>query len=201
MPNDLARTVLALRAKGAQIVYGVATALNTVTLEGSASAVVLPAISPVSAGAYCAVLVQGADRIILGAVGAGRQNGKVGFVEVLANRGPFTALADIAGLNLSFTGVAGRLYHAVAYLPQVLQNVSNGQNQLFITDGGGAVYNRGMVSALAGWEFTIRCEVYFTTGSGLVQLKCQYSTTAGNTTVTGTGTARNFFLIEDVGLA
>ena len=70
MSNELARTILALKTEGARIVYGEATAVNTVALEGAATAVVLPALTPVVAGDYCAVLQQGADRLILGPVGA-----------------------------------------------------------------------------------------------------------------------------------
>lgn len=55
-------------AGGARLVYGVASDLNTVTLAGSEVAVSLPALSPVVDGDYCAVLVAGADRLILGAV-------------------------------------------------------------------------------------------------------------------------------------
>jgi hypothetical protein len=69
--NDLARTILALKSEGASIVYGEATAVNTVALEGAATAAELPALTPVLAGDYCAVLQQGADRLILGPVGAG----------------------------------------------------------------------------------------------------------------------------------
>lgn len=73
MGIDVARTLLELAAatKGARVVYAVATAPNTVRLEGATTAVELPALSGVISGDYCAVLVQGADRIILGAVGAG----------------------------------------------------------------------------------------------------------------------------------
>jgi hypothetical protein len=66
--NDLARTILALQNRGASIVYGEATAMNTVALEGAATAVELPALTPVASGDYCAVLQQGADRLILGPV-------------------------------------------------------------------------------------------------------------------------------------
>lgn len=68
--TDLARTILAMRAGGASIVYGEATDINTVSIEGAATAVALPALTPVVTGDYCAVLQQGADRLILGAVNA-----------------------------------------------------------------------------------------------------------------------------------
>jgi hypothetical protein len=68
--NDLARTILALteRSSTLTLVYGVATGTNTVALEGAASPVTLPALNTVTVGDYCAVLAQGADRLILGAV-------------------------------------------------------------------------------------------------------------------------------------
>lgn len=68
--NDYTRVILALQKAGATVVYGVATGTNTVRLEGAATGVELPALSPVVSGDYCAVLQQGADRLILGAVGA-----------------------------------------------------------------------------------------------------------------------------------
>jgi hypothetical protein len=66
---SLARELLALRGDGVQLLYGEATAANTVMIAGSTVAVELPALMPVATGDYCAVLVAGADKIILGAVG------------------------------------------------------------------------------------------------------------------------------------
>lgn len=54
--------------EGIRLAYGVATDDNTVTVDGS-TAVLMPAINPVKVGDYCAVLVAGGDRIILGSVG------------------------------------------------------------------------------------------------------------------------------------
>jgi hypothetical protein len=66
--NSLAKTLLAQKEPGTRVLYGVATANNTVTLAGSTVAVELPALEPVVSGDYVAVLATGADRLILGAI-------------------------------------------------------------------------------------------------------------------------------------
>ena len=53
-----------------RIVYGVATALNTVQVSGADTAISLPALANVQSGDYCAILVAGADLLILGPVDA-----------------------------------------------------------------------------------------------------------------------------------
>lgn len=67
--NDLANVLLADTDHPVRLVYGVATAANTVAVRGSSVAVALPAITPVASGDYCAVLESGADRVIVGPVG------------------------------------------------------------------------------------------------------------------------------------
>lgn len=54
-----------------RLVYGTATAKNTVRVDGEATAVVLPAISSVRSGDRVAVLKAGGDRLIVGPVGGG----------------------------------------------------------------------------------------------------------------------------------
>jgi len=69
--RDVARALLEQigSTSGARVVYGTATARNTVALDGAATAVELPAVVDVEAGDYAAVLAQGADRLIVGPVG------------------------------------------------------------------------------------------------------------------------------------
>ena len=50
------------------IMYGVATAANTVKINGSTTAVALPYITPVVSGDFVLVLASGADRIIVGPI-------------------------------------------------------------------------------------------------------------------------------------
>ena len=50
------------------IMYGVATAANTVQINGSTTAVELPYITPVVSGDFVLVLASGADRIIVGPI-------------------------------------------------------------------------------------------------------------------------------------
>lgn len=70
MSSRLAKTLLGDPNRPVSVVYGTATGPNTVTLAGSTTPVTLPALAPVRSGDYVAVLVQGADRVILGEVGA-----------------------------------------------------------------------------------------------------------------------------------
>jgi hypothetical protein len=65
---SLAKALLADRQPGVQLLYGVATDVNTVEIAGSTVAVELPALEPVVANDYAAVLAAGADRLILGPV-------------------------------------------------------------------------------------------------------------------------------------
>lgn len=66
--NELVR-LLSDSERPGRVVYGVASGDNTVAVRGSAVAVEMPALTPVRSGDYCAVWEQGADRLILGAVG------------------------------------------------------------------------------------------------------------------------------------
>lgn len=70
MTATLSKALLAAQREqgGVHLVYGTATADNTVTVAGSTVAVTLPALVPVHDGDYVAILVAGADRLILGPV-------------------------------------------------------------------------------------------------------------------------------------
>lgn len=69
--NNLARTLISMNdERPVRLVYGTATGPNTVAVRGAATAVTLPAITPVDDGQYCAVLESGADRVIVGPVNA-----------------------------------------------------------------------------------------------------------------------------------
>lgn len=69
MTQTLVQALLADKTPGTVVLYGTATGPNTVKVGASNVAVTLPALSPVVAGDYCAILSTGADRLILGAVG------------------------------------------------------------------------------------------------------------------------------------
>jgi len=68
MNPSLVQELIADRPPTLRILYGVATANNTVLVAGSTVAVELPALEPVVSGDYCAVLATGADRLILGSM-------------------------------------------------------------------------------------------------------------------------------------
>ena len=65
--NELARA-LCDTSKPVRLCYAVATGANTVQCDGSTTELTLPAINSVTTGDYCAVLMVGADRLILGPV-------------------------------------------------------------------------------------------------------------------------------------
>lgn len=74
--DDLARALIDQSPdRPVRLVYGVATAANTVAVRGADTAIELPAIIPVASGDYCAVLESGADRLIVGPVGRGYVSG------------------------------------------------------------------------------------------------------------------------------
>ena len=67
--DDLARMLIDQSPdRPVRLVYGVATAANTVAIRGSSVAVELPYITAVTTSDYVAVLECGADRLILGPV-------------------------------------------------------------------------------------------------------------------------------------
>ena len=76
--DDLTAEILdGIDSRPTRLVYGVATAVNTVAVRGAATAVVMPALIAVKSGDYCAVLESGGDRLILGPVGATARSGLV----------------------------------------------------------------------------------------------------------------------------
>ena len=126
--------------------------------------------------------------------------GRMGHAEDTSNRGPFTGAADYTGLTVTFTGVAGRMYRAIATVPECTQNVAAGQGQIQIVDGSSNIYNRAAFAAAIAQSFTLTATAIFTlTGSGTV--KCRMLTSAGNLTTTGSATLRAVLLVEDIGSA
>lgn len=119
MNPSLAKALLADRQPGVQLLYGVATALNTVKIAGSTVAVELPALEPVVSGDYVAVLAAGADRLILGRVGDTGWHG-VTFQNGWVNAGTYGAVQySRVGPEVSIRGrmTGGTLSAACFTLP------------------------------------------------------------------------------------
>lgn len=142
MSNELARAILAMKAEGASIVYGEATAVNTVAVEGAATPVELPALSPVAAGQYVAVLQQGADRLILGPVGstawptwtpAVTQSGAVAVTNFRSRvtRDARRKIDFVTSLNVTGTGTAGQPITVTLPVPAATSGIPIGQAVLF----------------------------------------------------------------------
>ena len=142
MTSSLVKALLAEQTPGVQLLYGVATGLNTVKIAGSDVAVTLPALNPVAAGDYVAVLTQGADRLILGAVdNAGwtswtptvRQSGVVPFTNFLSRyvRGARRKIDFVTSLNVTGTGTAANPITVSLPVAAAISGIPIGQGVLF----------------------------------------------------------------------
>lgn len=126
MTPSLAKTLLADRTPGVRILYGVATAVNTVQIAGSTVAVELPALSPVVNGDYVAVLAAGADRLILGKVGGAKYTHSATYVGTTDGSGdlaiPFGFTFASAPIVVAINGDRS----AASFAPQVLSKNTTG---------------------------------------------------------------------------
>lgn len=121
MTESLIQALLAERDPGVQIMYGVATGRNTVTVAGSTVAVTMPALNEVKSGDYVAVAAVGADRLILGPVGGNA---------VQANYTDITPATNFtATMTLSRWGAVGFLS---VLLTRTTSNIGTGSSPLTV---------------------------------------------------------------------
>lgn len=107
MNPSLAKALLADREPGVQLLYGVATATNTVQVAGSTVAVELPALEPVVDGDYVAVLATGADRLILGRIS--ESGFRVKHLQFVATGSPGVSTAQTYAHGISDSTIPGKI--------------------------------------------------------------------------------------------
>ena len=121
--RSLARELLDGRESSpVRLVYGTATDINTVQVDGETTAVVMPAISTVVAGDRAAVLKAGGDRVIVGPVGSA----PVPFTPSLTSTGATPTLGTGSSATGSYCGDTGNVVEGHGELVFGTSGVSGG---------------------------------------------------------------------------
>lgn len=204
MTSPLVKALLADRQAGVQLLYGVATGDNTVTIAGSTVAVELPALAPVVSGDYVAVLAAGADRLILGPVGVSRP-GVVDYQQITSGTAAVTTtVTDISGLSVTFTAVPGRRYRITGQALIARSAGAAGDTiNLYIRDGSGTqlALSQLVTYAGAGANATLSVGVVVAPTAGSKTYKLSFNGSAGSQTVSASSTNPAWILVEDIGPA
>jgi hypothetical protein len=129
---SLAKALLADRQPGVQLLYGVATGTNTVKVAGSTVAVTLPALESVFAGDYVAILAAGADRLIVGKVGASTYTDADTRVQVTNGSGHMTLAYNVTFVGSPIVVVTNGDAASATFAPAI---VSRGSSSAVIATG------------------------------------------------------------------
>ena len=128
--------------------------------------------------------------------------GIVQYSEKTADQNGISTVADITGLNVTWTADSSRYYRISLYLAPIRQNTAPGVVVPRIADGSGTTKVQGNVTLVAG-DFGSPTIAEIVTGlSGSITRKAQISTTSGTVDVlAATATEGNYLIVEDLGSA
>jgi hypothetical protein len=203
--RSLARELLDGREDApVRLVYGTVTALNTVRLDGEATAVPLTAIESVVAGQRAAVLKSGADRLIVGALGGAL--GALGYAKATADQTGISTSVDLTGLTTTVTVGTGRLIKVTGWATFISVSSGDERVRMRIRKNGNTVSysNSGFLWSTEneGEGLVVQClDVSPTAGSHTYKLSAERI--AGTTDVEMDFDALRppFILVEDIGPA
>jgi hypothetical protein len=127
--------------------------------------------------------------------------GVVAIATSTANQGTITAITDLTGLSVTFTGVAGRRYKVSLMLPQLTGSVTTDRAAIALTDSANSV----IYTAYSGVN-THGHPIYLsytTTASGSTTIKARLVRDVGSGTlnVYADSTSIKTLLVEDIGPA
>lgn len=127
--------------------------------------------------------------------------GWIGFVADTAGQTSITTVVDATNLTLTVTARSG-CYHKVTCKVDVSSSVAGDVIELQITDGSNTMTNRAeIVAGAAGTGETLTATSVESGWSGSTTRKARIRRVSGTgtITITATGTAPSFLLIEDLG--
>lgn len=136
-----------------------------------------------------------------GSAWVGVPMGRIAYASKTTQQTGITSVADITGLSVTFTAVAGRRYR-VKLQALVFSSISNDIVQIQIRDGSGTVLNLSQVLAASStFGLSAACE-YVTngwTGSTTVKAAALRNSGTGTVTFDAGATYPAFLLVEDIG--
>lgn len=117
------------------------------------------------------------------------------------NQTGFTARADIPGHAISFTAIKNRIYEVDLYIPQTLQNTTQGAQIAYICDGAGNVKQQSRITA-AQPASGVSHHVYWAgqiVTPGAYTFKSQMSTSAGTVDIIASTVQPITLAVKDIG--
>jgi uncharacterized protein Veg len=128
--------------------------------------------------------------------------GVMGYAQITTTSGGHTTLADISGLSVTWTAVAGRRYKTT--IDGMTTNGSGStSNELRIRDGNSVTLsysNVKIISGNAGAEHHVHCEYISVPGAGSVTHKMSISPSGGQADVMASSIRPSWILVEDIGV-
>lgn len=115
----------------------------------------------------------------------------------------FTVLADVTGLSVTFTAIAGRLYRVEA-IAQFTSTVANDACSLYLTDGANnTLQTSNAVGLPTANSLQAYCLLLASPGAGSVTYKARVQRTTGTGTVTlvAAATYPAYISVVDIGVA
>lgn len=144
----------------------------------------------------------GAPPLVLGVTNATSRPswGMMGRATVSTDQTGISALADITGLSVPFTGVAGRRY--LATLQVTALSVTAGGLRRFVIDIGGATVRTAFRTFGGANNFETITFIHEFTATGSTTVKARASSDANTVTIaSATSTAPGSLLVQDIGAA
>ena len=127
--------------------------------------------------------------------------GYIGAVSLAANSPAVSAIADVAGLSLTWTAVANRRY-VVRFDSDIVVNNSGNQMGVYLTNGAGTGFRRSLFTSPAASAYgTVGMAALLSgLGSGSQTAKIRIECTGGGTALTvASPTFPSVLIVEDIG--
>jgi hypothetical protein len=124
-----------------------------------------------------------------------------GYAQLTSDQTGFNnTAADITGLTVTWTAVAGRRYRITGHVGCAQQNTAGGFWNLQITDGAGTITALAPHSLAASEQAPVTAFEVVVPGGGSVTRKLRARTNAGTGDVLATSGRTAFILVEDIGV-
>jgi hypothetical protein len=192
-----------------RLTYGVVVTVEPLTVIVGASTVASTAVALNSygpgVGDYVAVLVQGEDRLVIGAIGGSAGMGLRGQAQLAADQTVTAAggVTDITGVSVTWEANPNRWYRTTLQIGAADHTVANGTETAYITDAANALKRNASATGTTSTRNSYYLSIDETGLSGSTTRKARFATSGGSVILTATGAATfaPLLYVEDIGPA
>jgi hypothetical protein len=129
--------------------------------------------------------------------------GRVAYAQVTANQTPFTTVADVTGLSVTFTAVSGRNYRTTVFL-ELTDTVSGDLIIAYLTTGAGTQLVRSPfvsygVSTAASSALSFSFNSSTLSGSTTHKVRLERNVGTGTVGTVASATSPAYIMVEDLG--